>query len=155
MRHAKSSWHHSGPDHGRPLNERGYESAPKVGAWLRARGFEPDAILSSDAKRTRETCAGLGFDVPTRFERSLYLADPETMFAELKAETADTVLMLGHNPGIAVFADELVKTRPDHARFFDYPTCATTVMDFGINDWSQLAYGSGVVQGFAIPRELP
>lgn len=154
MRHAKSSWEHTGPDHDRPLNQRGYTSAPLVGDWLRDHGFTPEAVLSSSAKRTRETYAGLGFDVPARFERSLYLADPETMLSELTRETADVVLMLGHNPGIAAFADDLVKQHPDHSRFYDYPTCATTVMDFDINDWSELTLGTGQVQGFVIPREL-
>lgn len=154
MRHAKSSWEHFGPDHDRPLNKRGYTSAPAIGGWLRENTFIPDAILSSSAKRTRETCDGLGFDVPARFERSLYLADPDTMLSELRSETAKCVLMLGHNPGIAAFAEMLVSEQPDHSRFFDYPTCATTVMDFAINTWKSLEYGTGQIQGFVVPREL-
>ncbi|MFY0595552.1 MAG: histidine phosphatase family protein [Cognatishimia sp.] len=154
MRHAKSSWDHVGPDHDRPLNARGFKSAPAVGQWLRFSGFLPDAILSSSAKRTRETYEGLGFEGPKRFERSLYLADPETMLDELKKESAEVILMLGHNPGIAAFAEMLVAEQPDHSRFFDYPTCATTVMDFAIDDWQALKYGTGHVQGFVIPREL-
>lgn len=155
IRHAKSSWEHRGPDHDRPLNKRGYKSAPAVGTWLQENGYLPEAILSSSAKRTRETNEGLGFDVPARFERSLYLADPDAMLAELRNESADVVLMLGHNPGIAAFAEMLVAKQPDHHRFFDYPTCATTVMDFDIDDWSALTYGTGKVLGFVIPRELP
>jgi phosphohistidine phosphatase len=154
MRHAKSSWDHVGPDHDRPLNERGYASAPAMGKWLRENGFVPDVVLSSSAKRTRETNEGLGFDTPARFERSLYLADPDTMFMELRNESADTVLMLGHNPGIAAFAEMMVAKRPTHDRFFDYPTCATTVMDFDISTWDQLRFGIGKVLDFIIPREL-
>lgn len=154
MRHAKSSWDHPGPDHDRPLNNRGAKSAPAVGQWLREHGYVPEAILSSSAKRTRETNEGLGFKAPARFERSLYLAEPDVMLAELRKESAGAVLMLGHNPGIAVFAEMLVQQPPDHNRFFDYPTCATTVMDFDIDDWSALTYGTGKVQGFVIPREL-
>jgi len=154
MRHAKSSWDHVGPDHDRPLNSRGYKSAPSVGQWLRSNGYLPDAILSSSAKRTRETCEGLGFDTPIRFERSLYLADPETMLSELLKESAEIILMLGHNPGIAALAEMLVAKQPDHSRFFDYPTCATTIMDFEIDDWQALQYGTGQVQDFIVPREL-
>lgn len=154
IRHAKSSWDHPGPDHDRPLNDRGYKSAPAIGNWLRDHGFVPDSVLSSSAKRTRETCDGLGFDVPTRFEHSLYLADPSTMLSELKSETARCILMLGHNPGIAMFAEQLVAQPPDHDRFMDYPTCATTVMEFDIAHWSDLEFGTGKVLGFVIPREL-
>ncbi|GAA6208740.1 histidine phosphatase family protein [Cognatishimia sp. WU-CL00825] len=154
MRHAKSSWEHVGRDFDRPLNTRGQMAAPAIGDWLRTQGYLPDAILSSSAKRTRETCDGLGFDVPMRFERRLYLADPDTMLAELKAETANTVLLLGHNPGIAELADQLVATRPDHSRFYDYPTCATTVIDFEISDWAALKPGSGKIRDFIVPKDL-
>jgi len=153
-RHAKSSWDHPGPDHDRPLNDRGYKSVPKIAAWLQENSFLPEAVLSSTAKRTRETYHGLGFNVPARFERSLYLPDPSTMLAELKKEAADVVLMLGHNPGIAAFAESLVAQLPPHQRFYDYPTCATTVMDFPIDAWDALELGTGIVQGFVIPREL-
>ncbi len=154
IRHAKSSWEHPGPDFDRPLNSRGQKSAPLIGSWLRDNGYLPDAVLSSSAKRTRQTRDGLGFDVPARFERSLYLADPDTMLEELKRETADVVLMLGHNPGIAAFAEMLVAQPPQHARFFDYPTCATTVIDFDIDDWGGLRLETGKVKSFVIPREL-
>lgn len=154
IRHAKSSWEHPGADFDRPLNNRGYKSAPAIGVWLRENGYLPDAILSSSAKRTRETCHGLHFDAPARFEDSLYLATPKVMLVELKKETVDTVLMLGHNPGIADFAEQLVDIPPQHNRFYDYPTCATAVIDFEIHDWSQIEAGTGKVVDFIIPREL-
>lgn len=153
-RHAKSSWEHDGPDHERPLNARGLQSAPLIAQWLKDHGYLPGAVLSSSAKRTQQTNDALDFKAPARFERSLYLAEPETMLAELRREHADCVLMLGHNPGIAIFAEMLVAAPPDHPRFFAYPTCATTVMDFDIDDWKDLQLGSGHVLGFVAPREL-
>jgi phosphohistidine phosphatase len=62
--------------------------------------------------------------------------------------------MLGHNPGIAGFAEDLVSHAPDHPRFADYPTCATLVVDFDVNDWSDMTHGSGTPLAFVIPREL-
>ncbi len=155
-RHAKSAW--DSPtlsDHDRPLNKRGRKSAPAIGKWLRSNGWLPDEVLSSTATRTRETWKRLGLTAPkVSFTRALYLTDSDEMRAILSAASGRAVLMLGHNPGIAEFANRLVRSPPDHPRFYDYPTCATTVIRFKAPDWADIPWGSGEVQGFAIPREL-
>lgn len=154
-RHAKSSWNHPGlDDHARPLNARGRKSAAAIGEWLRARSHVPDEIVSSSSQRTRETCALLGFDVAARFTSRLYHADPDQMLDVLQGCHGDTVLMLGHNPGIAWMAEMLVKAPPLHPRFHDYPTCATLVASLGIDDWHAAKFGSAQTLDFVIPRDL-
>jgi len=155
MRHAKSSW--GDPmlsDHARPLNGRGKRSATALGAWLRESDYLPDEVLCSSSVRTRETRDRLKLDAPTRFLDSPYHASPATMFKELSRANGACVLMLGHNPGIAGFAEDLVSHAPDHPRFADYPTCATLVVDFDVNDWSDMTHGSSAPLAFVIPREL-
>ena len=155
MRHAKSSWGDpTQPDHARPLNGRGQRSATALGDWLRARGYMPDQVLSSSSVRTRETCDRLGLDAPAQFSDALYHASPATMLKALRAATGQTVLMLGHNPGIAAFADALVATPPAHDRFDDYPTGATLIADFVITEWDELAPGAGQTVDFIVPRDL-
>ncbi len=106
MRHAKSSWDYPlQSDHDRVLNERGRESAVAIGKWLRTLDHEPDETLSASAARTRETFDLVGFDCEAKFTRSLYLAGAHIMLKELQNATGQTVLMLGHNPGIAEFAE--------------------------------------------------
>jgi phosphohistidine phosphatase len=153
-RHAKSSWDSPGRDHDRPLNKRGYISAPAIGKWLRENDFEPDEILSSSARRTVETCEGLGFPITPTYMSALYHASADTMLQELQNAGGHTVLMVGHNPGIGDFAQRIVEEAPNHPRFFDYPTCATTVIEFDLENWEGVAYGTGRVLGFVIPREL-
>ncbi|QYX56730.1 histidine phosphatase family protein [Roseovarius sp. SCSIO 43702] len=155
MRHAKSSWNHPGMmDHDRPLNDRGRRSARAMGDWLRAVNHVPDQILSSTATRTRETAALLGFEIAPDFTRKLYHAGPDEMMGVLNGATARTVLMLGHNPGIAWFADMLLGRPPEHPRFADYPTCATLVAEFPADAWPDVAEGSGTALQFAVPRDL-
>jgi phosphohistidine phosphatase len=155
MRHAKSSWDDpAADDHARVLNGRGRVSADALGDWLRARHYLPDQALVSDAARTRETFSRLGLLCDTRFEAALYHASPPAMLKLLKAATGDMVLMIGHNPGIAEFAELLLRTPPEHSRFFDYPTGATTVIGFEINDWAGLTNGTGHLRDFVIPREI-
>ncbi|CUH78809.1 SixA phosphatase family protein [Tropicibacter naphthalenivorans] len=153
MRHAKSDWSAFQDDHARGLNKRGRKSAVAMGDWLRTRGYLPDAILCSTATRTRETLDGLTLGAPVTFLDSLYHAAPDTMLDDLRGATGDTVLMIGHNPGISALAKALVRQPPDHARFADYPTCATLVVDFD-SPWPDIRLATGEVQDFAVPREV-
>ncbi|MEL6449984.1 MAG: histidine phosphatase family protein [Pseudomonadota bacterium] len=155
MRHAKSSWDSPNlADHDRPLNPRGQAAAVAIGDWMRAQGNVPDAAVSSSSQRTGETFVGLGLDVPVSFTQTLYHAGPEVMMEVLRGQSADTVLMLGHNPGIADFADRLVSAPPRHPRFADYPTGAVTVIEFDAPTWGDIGWRAGVPVAFVIPREV-
>lgn len=155
MRHAKSSWGDPAqPDHARPLNGRGQRSAAALGDWVRAQGYRPDQVLSSSSVRTRDTFDRLGLDALAQFSDALYHASPATMLKALRAASGQTVLMLGHNPGIAAFADALVTSAPAHDRFADYPTGATLIADFAITAWDDLTPGIGQTVDFIIPRAL-
>ncbi|HWL58079.1 MAG TPA: histidine phosphatase family protein [Paracoccus sp. (in: a-proteobacteria)] len=153
-RHAKSSWDDPAQDdHDRPLNDRGRRSARELGDWLASRGYEPEEVLCSTSVRTRETwelVAGAALEVlpNVRYEPALYHATPEEMLAILRTATAQTVMMLGHNPGIAKFAAELPARPPLDPEFRSYPTAATLVVDFQIDDWSEVRPGQGSVLDF-------
>ncbi|MEX0283678.1 MAG: histidine phosphatase family protein [Paracoccaceae bacterium] len=155
MRHAKSSWGDPAlDDHARPLNRRGEKSAKALGDWLREHRLEPDETLSSSSVRTRQTFAGLGLSKPATFLVTLYHAEAQRMLSVLHGARGDVVLMIGHNPGIAAFAQALVADPPTHERFMDYPTGATLVAQFDIPGWPSLRWGMGKVRDFVVPREL-
>ena len=159
IRHAKSSWDDPfGDDHARVLNKRGRASAEAIGAWMAEAGNAPDIMLCSDATRTQET-AGLvlaSLDPQPKLQLSgrIYHASPDTILDLIHQQTAQTVAVIGHNPGIGMLANALVKTAPKHHRFSDYPTCASTVVDFDISDWEQAKPGSGTCAAFVVPRDL-
>ena len=156
MRHAKSDWSDlTKPDHERVINERGRRSAEAIGRWMRSRSLHPDHILCSDAARTRATVARLSLeDTSTTLMRQLYLAEPDVMADALRSRVEDCILMVAHNPGSAMLADMLVETAPDHPSFDAYPTCATLVVDFDIENWRELRHGTGKVVEFVVPRDL-
>ncbi len=158
MRHAKSDWAHGLADEDRPLNARGRRAAPVMAGWLATQGpgqdWLPDEVLCSTAARTRETLSLLNVDAPARFVPELYLASPVDLRKALRGAKGQRVLMLGHNPGLAQWAEALIKAPPDHPKFAQYPTCATLVVDFAIQDWTDLQDGQGDVAGFAVPRDL-
>jgi phosphohistidine phosphatase len=158
-RHAKSSWDDPlTPDHDRPLNERGKAAAADLGQWLASRDYVPGEVLCSDALRTRKTFSGIAPALPgapvLELKPALYHAGPDVMMAVLKHAKADTVMMIGHNPGIAEFAGRLVAHPPVNPEFARYPTGATMVVDFDVADWGAVVFGSGVVVDFIVPSEI-
>ena len=158
-RHAKSDWGTPAlPDYDRPLNARGRRSAPVLGRWLEERGWRPEEVMLSGARRTVETWEGMApaFDraPPARVERRLYDAAAERMLAVLGTAQAETVLLIGHNPGISELAQRLAIAPPPNPRFEDYPTGATTVFRFFRERWADIGWGEGEVVDFVTPRQL-
>lgn len=154
MRHAKSDWSYELEDHERPLNPRGQKAARALGQWLRLNDYLPDQVWCSSAQRTRETLEGLELDAQAQFTRSLYLADSVDLLAALRTASGDCVLMVAHNPGIAWFAAQMLSSAPSHPKFQQYPTGATLIAEFDIQDWGQVQPASGVAVDFIVPRDL-
>jgi phosphohistidine phosphatase len=156
-RHAKSAWDDpSLPDHDRPLNRRGRRSALELGEWLGSRGYEPDEVLCSTAARTRETwarvsAAPLEVMPHVDYVGALYNAAPDVMLKILSRAKGETVMIIGHNPGLAEFARRLPARVPAHADFERYPTAATLVVDFQIDDWRDVKAGTWSVLDFFVP----
>lgn len=153
-RHAKSAWDDPTlADHDRPLNDRGRRSARALGDWMASRGYEPEEVLCSSARRTQETwamVAGAALEVRPllRLEPGLYHAGPDKMLTILRTATHPTVMMLGHNPGISELAALLPARLPMDPDFRRYPTAATLVVDFQIENWSDIRPGDGSVMDF-------
>lgn len=159
IRHAKSSWDDPyADDHARVLNDRGRASSSAIGAWLADQGYVPDVVLSSDSERTKETTRLILPALPSapklRFSSLLYHAAPDTILDLARREEAGVVAIVGHNPGIGMLANGIVAKPPDHHRFSDYPTCATTIIDFATSEWSQIVPRQGTCVDFIVPRDL-
>jgi len=158
-RHAKSDWSTSASsDHARPLNARGREAAVKMGSWLGTHGYLPQTIFHSDALRTTETAqliSSMFPKVPTlSAEPELYHADPQTILKLVARQEDNLIMIVGHNPTIALTAQILASTPAIHARSADYPTGATTVFTFDFVNWKEIAPKTGATTNFAIPKEL-
>ena len=155
IRHAKSSWDDPfQDDHARVLNKRGRDAARAIGVWLHTKGYAPTCVLVSDAARTLETAALVLpclDNTPSQHSLSkLYHASPDTILAAVQHRTDACVAVIAHNPSIGMLARALAVAPPDHRRFDDYPTGATTVIDFD----GPVAVGTGTVVDFVVPRDL-
>ena len=115
MRHGKSSWSSDAEnDHARPLAPRGEEDVPRMADWLAQEGWQPDLIITSTAVRTMRTaeyCAA-AFGLPAtalRPEARLYEAAADEVLGVVQDAPArvDTLLVIGHNPGLEMLVEGL------------------------------------------------
>ncbi|HQT61179.1 MAG TPA: histidine phosphatase family protein [Acidiphilium sp.] len=106
MRHAKAEPARGDQaDHDRALSPAGRAAAQRMRARLRELAIEPDVVLVSSARRTRETLDGVAFwDGQPNIEvlDGLYMAPAARMLEMLRElrETMLSVLVVGHNPGL-------------------------------------------------------
>ncbi len=157
LRHAKSSWSEGGDDHDRSLNKRGKRDAPRVGLELELRGWRPDFVVCSTARRTRKTwkrMAGAtdGWDaidavvVPSLYHGSL---------GDLRAHAAawspkhTTVMAIGHNPGWEA-AVQLLCGEP-HI----FTTCNAALLIGAGDTWESALQQPWRLEALIRPRELP
>ncbi len=158
-RHAKSSWSNDTlDDFDRPLNARGKRSVTAIGDWLARKDYHPDEAIVSTARRTRETWSGIAAQLPgsapMHASQALYLASADTMLAELRRASSPITMLIGHNPGIASFASQIVQAPGHHPRFRDYPTGATSVIRFDAHYWREVEWRTGTLIDFTVPRDL-
>ncbi len=110
MRHATAGHQGASTDHDRPLTAEGLREAADAGDWIRQNLPPVDAVLCSSAVRTRQTVTAARIDAPATFPEELYgggIDDILELFARLP-DSAATVLVVGHAPGIPATAAELV-----------------------------------------------
>jgi phosphohistidine phosphatase len=139
LRHAKSSWKNTElSDHDRPLNKRGKREAPQMGQLMKDKGLLPDIILSSTARRARDTaqmvaemCAYAG---EIRLIPDLYRADVEDIlgFLQNQDDSFSVVMVVGHNPDLEMLLSTL--TGEDEA----LPPAALAQVEMPIQSWKEL-----------------
>jgi len=165
LRHGKSGWGDASlEDHERPLAPRGIAAAKAIGRLLRERGWVPELLLCSSARRTQETLSelrlGFGEGLPeASIESSLYLASADALIDRFRAlpDTAASAMVIGHNDGMHICAQRLVgKAEPaEFAKLASgFPTAGLAVIMFDIAHWSELGDGAGRLSGLVFPREI-
>jgi phosphohistidine phosphatase len=161
LRHAKSDWPEV-PDHERPLAKRGRKDAPLVGRWLGEAGYVPDAVICSSAVRTRQTWKLVAGELRAaapeaapvvRYEPRVYEATVLGLLMLVREfEPAwRTVLLIGHNPGMAELTAGLAEPPPEPPPAF--PTAAVAVLGLR-GAWADAAPAAARLLAFTIPAEL-
>ena len=160
LRHAKAA-PPDADDFARPLAPLGREDMRLIAAILAEPGHRPDLALVSPAARTRETwdAAGLA-DVPVRFRPAIYGGAADTLLDLVRSTDAEveTLLVVGHNPGIEDLAHWLVAAGcdgPEDALFrAGMPTAALAVLGLPVARWSETLPETGRLDRFVTPAML-
>jgi phosphohistidine phosphatase len=110
--HAGDPMKWAGPDEVRPLTEKGRLQSERLGAFLAAAGFRPDAILTSPKTRAVETARLVAAALGLRVDLAVELGEPldlESLDALLhSAGDPSRPLLVGHDPEFSLLAAELV-----------------------------------------------
>jgi len=153
VRHGKSDWGNVDlKDFDRPLNKRGKENAPEMAERLVNRGFKFDLIVSSPAKRAKSTAKyfaeAYGVD-DIQYEESIYEANTNTLLKVVNGldDSANIVMMFGHNPGFTDLANEL-----SDADLYNIPTAGMALISFPFDSWKMVSRGTGELVFFDYPK---
>ncbi len=172
LRHAKTEHDApSGHDHDRRLDDRGRRDAAVIGDWIGRHPPVPDAILVSTAVRAHQTWEIAGEAMkdaqaePAQQPQvelldELYGAEPAGLLKIIRmAEVNDPkrLMLIGHNPGMHELALMLTGSGDASAKTAledNLPTAGLAIIDFPIDDWSEVAFRRGKLVRFTSPKLL-
>jgi phosphohistidine phosphatase len=164
LRHAKSDWDDPvARDFDRPLNRRGEKAARLMGHFAARKGMRFDLLVASPAVRVVQTLEtffdGYGKTMDSRWDRRIYLASSSTLLDVVRdlPDSADHVLMAGHNPGLEELILDLVP--PTGGALRDeveakFPTASLAVLELPIDHWNAAQENAATLDSFTRPRDL-
>ena len=126
-----------------------------MGELVREYGLIPDVVISSDALRARLTAKAVveaaRCEADILLDHRLYMADGADILSLLRTvrEKAETVMIVGHNPGLEELVEQLT------GDLQDLPTAAIAQIVLPIDRWGDLRRSTrGMLLGHWLPKEL-
>ena len=159
IRHAKSDW--DTPfrnDWERGLSIRGKKNANSLAKVLAKRNISIDKAYISDAKRTQETYAILKqrreFVKDAQVEASIYEASAESLREHIARlpNSINSLLILGHNPGLEELSNLLLVPGIHNSLFFKFPTSALLILQAEVDSWQAFLEQKPGLRFFWIPH---
>lgn len=160
IRHSKAE-PYAESDVKRALSDRGRSDAARAGEWLGRQAIRPDVALVSASVRTEETwqliAEAAGWAIEPELDRGLYGSDEDSVLDLLSTvdEDASTVVVIGHNPTMAMVVQLLDdgEAPPEVSGPLTegFPTSAVAVFEVPV-PWSRLAPGVARLQAVYVGR---
>ena len=157
LRHAKTQPDAPVGDHARELTKRGHRNAMAMGAHIHNLIGTPDAIITSDATRARQTAEivapAVDFTAPLTVEPRIYNAGLNVLLALVRSilDEVDTAIIVGHNPGFEELAEALAGNHDEGIRL---PTSGLAQLEFDVERWDAVRAGTGRLREVATPRTI-
>lgn len=153
MRHGKSDWDAPyGTDHDRPLAHRGERAARAMGEVLQKIGEVPDTLVSSSARRARDTAELArvtgGWPCPLVIAEGIYGAGPHEVLRVAAAQGGDVerLMLVGHEPTWSQLVGQLSGARTR------VKTGTVVAIDLDIESWREAPHAEGVLAYLLNPR---
>lgn len=149
LRHARAPIEKNETDADRKLNAEGYEECVKVANYLNSNSIKISHIISSDSIRTRQTVGKIlemyEHKPSTKFIPVLYNASGDEIIEVIRSQSEDiqTLLVVGHNPGITTLmdlihpsgsSDDIIKSRDFQV------TCKLVWIEGEFDTWNQVGF---------------
>jgi phosphohistidine phosphatase len=164
FRHAKSGWDDPvARDFDRGLNARGAKGAKLMGLHMRDAGMVFDHVVSSPAVRCVDTLdaawEGYGRTLHPVWDRRIYLASCVTLLDVVHElpDSADRVMMCGHNPGLEDLVLMLVPDGESTLRDAveeKFPTATVAELTIDVAHWADVMAGGAALARLVRPRDL-
>lgn len=158
LRHAKSSYGGTA-DFERPLNEEGKKDAPLMGSFVSKSNSVPDQIISSTAKRARQTTELLNGILALNsklisWNEDLYYGNASAYMKAVQhtGQNVDTVMLVGHNPSIEESISLLVAD--SSAYITSVPSAGLICIEHPAIKWEQIKPGTARLKWMMIPEML-
>jgi phosphohistidine phosphatase len=158
LRHAKSSWDDASlADVDRSLNERGIRTCHFMAHHIYKAGCRFDNVFCSPAVRAQSTIELISrcipeADVQWQIDEELYSFDSENLLEWCRSldESIFEVSIIGHNPALTDFCDEL-----SHGNIENIPTCGYVQLTANKEcRWREISEGSFELTTFLRPKNL-
>jgi len=127
-----------------------------MGHLLRDEGIVPDLIISSTAKRARNTAKeaaqASGYEGSLSLDPDFYEGGSSDFVRALQEvpDDRDSVMVVAHNPGLEEFIEILT------GEYVRMPTAALARVSLPLENWNDLRVGTnGTLQNVWLPKELP
>lgn len=157
LRHGKAQPDAPRGDWARDLTDRGRRDAQTMGQFIQERIGQPDAIVSSDAHRARQTAEiaaeAIGCDTPITLEHKIYDAGLSDLVEVVHSlpEPAETVMLVGHNPGFEALAVALTGVDSGEVRL---PTAGLAHLELSVAAWPEAGPSTARLVAVHTPKEI-
>ncbi len=159
LRHAQAASAHNTEDRHRPLTREGIAAATALAGLMQDRGYIPDFVICSPARRTRQTLQKITEvigDIPAIYPSTAYYTSIGQLYEMLKQVDSNyhSVLLVSHNPSIHGLGKFLMGMGPGEivSRLnIEYRECTMTVLDCPIDGWATLTPNQNDLEDLLVP----
>lgn len=155
IRHTKSDWTNAVDDFDRPIREDRKEDARLIAREIARRGFRPDYIVSSPARRTLQTAKLICQEWDYKYadliqDKTLYESTPYEIIQHLRGldDKIQNAVVICHNPSITYFLNRYGDTYIDNV-----PTTGAALIRFDKGHWADIGE-RGKMEWFLRPKDL-